>query len=105
MFGGTAVEAYSAGPRPAAELDPRAVSFMGACGYDLSAHFPKGLGDIPREEFDVFVAVDGESADTAVQARRWLEWNIPLPDDCSADQFLEMGVLIETKVRELLESM
>lgn len=102
MYGGTAVEAFSAGVRPAAGLDPRAVGFMGDCGYDLAAHFPKGLGDVPGEVFDVAVTIDCRPPQPPVRAARREHWEIPLPDRASPEDFRAMGVLIENRVRGLL---
>lgn len=102
MYGGTAVEAFSAGVRPAAALDPRAVEFMGDCGYDLAAHFPKGLGDVPAEVFDAAITIDCGPPRPPVRAGRCEHWEIPLPDPGSPEDFRAMGVLLEKRIRDLL---
>lgn len=105
MFGGSAIEAFSAGERPAAQVDPRAVEFMASCGYDLSVHFPKTFGNIPHETFDLAVTMDPGASSSPVHAARWVAWNVPRPALLSNDDFAVLGVAIESHVRELLSNL
>lgn len=102
MYGGNAVEVFSAGLSPAAEVDPQAVDFMADCGYDLEAHFPKSLGDIPPDFFDAAVWLDCGSPDGTVRAGRRLHWEIGLPESKSPEECRAIGVWIESRVRALL---
>lgn len=86
-------------------MDSRAVEFMRDCGYDLTAHFPKQLGELPPEVFEVVVTMGDQGAEPVVRAKRSEEWNVPSPDILSPDEFRAMGVLIEEEVRHLLNGL
>jgi len=53
IHGYNRVEAYSAGSRPAGQINPRAIEFMRERGYDLTRHKSKSLLEIPFGDFDV----------------------------------------------------
>jgi arsenate reductase len=102
LLGGPAVEAYSAGSRPAGAVHPKAVEAMRELGYDLSAHRPKSLDELPDAEFD-FVATMGCGDECPlVRAGRRADWNIPDPKHLPPDQFRAVRDLIGAKVKELL---
>jgi arsenate reductase (thioredoxin) len=106
MYGGTRVEAHSAGSRPSGRVNPRAVEFMMEVGYDLTRHRSKALADLATVEFDVVVGMGcGDEGCPLVRARRHEEWGIPDPKELPAAQYREVRDLIERKVKELLASL
>jgi arsenate reductase len=72
---------HSAGLRPT-ELDERAVAAMREVGFDLSAHRPKGLDEIPLEEVDTVITVSWEVRDVCPvfgRGVRVLHWEFEDP--------------------------
>ncbi|HEV3143905.1 MAG TPA: arsenate reductase ArsC [Gemmataceae bacterium] len=104
MHGGAAVEAYSAGSRPSGKVSPRAIEAMRERGYDLAKHASKGLADLPNVTFDVAVTMGCGDACPATRAKRHIDWQIPDPREYPTERFGEVRDLIESKVKELLQS-
>ncbi|HUS12333.1 MAG TPA: arsenate reductase ArsC [Pyrinomonadaceae bacterium] len=103
IHGGDEVEAYSAGSRPAGEVNARAIESMREVGYDLTKHQSKSLTDIPDIEYD-FVATMGCGDEYPfVRAKRREEWQIPDPKNLPPDQFREIRDLIEREVERILQ--
>jgi protein-tyrosine-phosphatase len=99
------LEAFSAGSRPSGRINPKAVAAMKEVGYDLTTHTSKGLEEFDGQEFDAAVTMGCGDACPRVHAKRRLEWQIPDPRDMTPEQFREVRDLIETKVRELIQSL
>ncbi len=101
-LGGEAVEAWSAGSRPSASVNPKAVAAMAELGYDLSAHRPTSVQDLPPGEFDVLVTLGCGEACPAVPARRRLDWQIPDPRDLDPEAFRKVRDRVRRQVAALL---
>jgi arsenate reductase (thioredoxin) len=104
MHGAGAVEAHSAGSRPSGRVNPRAVRFMAERGYDLAAHTSKSLDTFNGSSVAVAVTMGCGDYCPLVQATRREDWNIPDPKDMTDDGFRKIRDLIESKVKELLDS-
>ncbi len=104
FHGAGKVEAFSAGSRPSGRINPKAVEAMKEVGYDLTTHTSKGLDEFIGEEFDAVTMGCGDEC-PLVAAKRRLEWQIPDPKEMPPDQFCEVRALIETRVKELLETL
>jgi arsenate reductase (thioredoxin) len=104
LHGGGKIEAFSAGSRPSGRVNPKAVEAMKELGYDLTTHQSKSLEDLAGVEFDVAVTMGCGDQCPFIKARQRLDWQIPDPRDMSPEQFREVRALIETKVKELLQS-
>jgi protein-tyrosine-phosphatase len=102
---GKDLEALSAGSRPSGRINPKAISAMEELGYDLSSHQSKGLEDFNGQKFDVVVTMGCGDECPLVLADNRVDWKIPDPRDMSTDQFRQVRGLIETKVKELIESL
>ena len=104
MHGAGRVEAYSAGSRPSGQVNPKAISSMKELGYDLSGHSSQGLHEIPDIEFD-FVATMGCGDECPfVRTKEREDWDIPDPKDMEPDEFRAVRDLIESKVKNLIDS-
>jgi arsenate reductase (thioredoxin) len=103
--GGESVEAHSAGSRPSGKVNPRAIAFVGECGYDLSVHASKSLDEFSGTAVDVAVTMGCGDACPLVRAARREEWNIPDPKELPDDEFRRVRDLIESKVKELLATL
>jgi len=105
IHGYNRVEAYSAGSRPAGQINPRAIEFMRERGYDLTRHKSKSLLEIPFGDFDVAITMGCCDECPLVRARRREDWTIPDPKLLPPDQFRAVGDLIEEKVKNLLQEL
>jgi arsenate reductase len=97
------LEVYSAGSRPASQIDPLVIEAMREKGIDLSQERPKSLNDLPPTEMDYLVTMGCEETCPAVLSKRVMEWNIPDPKGKSVEVFREIRDMIEAKVRSLLQ--
>ncbi len=105
MYGGDAVEAYSAGSRPSGKINPKAIGAMNELGYDLAAHSSKSLQEIPQGEYD-FVATMGCGDECPwIPAKRREDWDIPDPRHMEMDEFRKVRDLIGEKVKAVIESL
>jgi len=74
-------EVYSAGSNPTS-VKREAIAVLGEVGIDASAHYSKGIADVPADRIDVVITLCAEEYCPAplVRARR-LHWPIPDPSD------------------------
>ena len=97
------IEVYSAGSRPASQIDPRVIEVMKEKGIDLSSRHPKGLNDLPPVEVDYLVTMGCEETCPAVLSKRVIEWDIPDPKGKPIDVYRKVRDFIEKKVEALLK--
>ncbi len=102
-FGKGKIEVYSAGSRPASQINPLAIEAMKERGIDLSGRRPKGLSDLPPVEMDYLVTMGCGETCPAVPARKIIEWQIPDPKGKPIDEVRRIRDMLEAKVRTLLE--
>ncbi len=102
-FGQGEIEVYSAGSRPASQIDPLVIEVMKEKGIDLSGKRPKGLNDLPPVEMDYLVTMGCEETCPAVLAKKIIEWEIPDPKERPIDFFREVRDIIENRARALFE--
>jgi len=102
VFGKGNLEIYSAGSRPASQIDPLVIEVMKERGIDLSSEKPKGLNDLPPVEMDFLITMGCEETCPAVPARKIIEWEIPDPKGKPMHEIRKIRDLIEQKVRGLL---
>lgn len=96
------VAAFSAGSRPAAAVNPRAVAFMAERGCDLSTQVPKPLHVFDERSMDVVVTMGCGDACPWLPARRRVGWDLPDPKTLADDAFRQVRDDIERRVRDLL---
>lgn len=104
MHGGGGVEALSAGSRPSARINPKAVRFMAERGYDLAAHGSKSLDDVAGD-FDAVVTMGCGDACPLILARQRIDWALPDPRDMDDEAYRAVRDDIEARVRALLVSL
>jgi arsenate reductase len=103
VFGKDKLEVYSAGSRPASQIDPLVIEVMKEKGIGLSGKQPKGLNDLPPVEMDYLVTMGCEETCPAVLAKRIIEWDIPDPKGKPIDVYRKVRDFIEKKVKALLK--
>jgi arsenate reductase len=104
IYGGAAVEAYSAGSRPSGKINPKAIASMKELGYDLSVHQSKSLNEVPDVLFDYAITMGCGDACPLVKARNRVDWNIPDPRDMDENEFRKVRDMISEKVKELVNA-
>ncbi|HEY2251233.1 MAG TPA: arsenate reductase ArsC [Planctomycetaceae bacterium] len=105
IHGAGKVEAQSAGSRPSGRVNPKAIAAMNELGYDLTTHSSKGLDAFDGKEIDVAVTMGCGDECPLVLAGQRLDWKIPDPREMTPEHFREVRNLIETKVKELIETL
>ena len=95
-------EVFSAGSRPAKEINASAAEIMQEAGIDLSSQIPKGLESLPGGIFDVAVQMGCGDTCPTHRAKKILSWEIPDPKGQSKEVMRKIRDLIEEKVRSLL---
>jgi len=104
IYGGSGVDAQSAGSRPSGQINPKALRFMAELGYDLSVHTSKSLDEI-EGEFDAVVTMGCGDSCPWVPARRREDWNLPDPKHMDDDGYRAVRDEIAARVKRLLESL
>jgi arsenate reductase (thioredoxin) len=75
MYGGDAVEAYSAGSRPSRVVNAKAIAAMEELVYDLTAHHFKSLDEVKANApFDVIVTISCGDACPWMPAKKSVDW-------------------------------
>ena len=105
MHGAGKVAAFSAGSSPFRRVNPKAIEAMREVGYDLTTHASKGLEAFNGKEVEVAVTMGCGDECPLVLAKQRVDWKIPDPRDMTPEQFREVRNLIETKVKELIQSL
>jgi arsenate reductase len=99
-FHGDAVEAVSAGSRPAGWVHPLAIRAMAEIGVDISDARSKGAGEFLEQPFDVVVTVCDSAAQdcpTWPNAKRIEHWPIEDPSLRGSDDTTRLARFIETR--------
>jgi protein-tyrosine-phosphatase len=102
LHGGDVLVASSAGSRPVARVNPRAVRAMRERGYDLSAHRPKSVGEFRGRRVDVAVTMGCGDECPWLDAARRVDWDLPDPRDLGEPEFCRVRDEIERRVRALI---
>lgn len=105
QYGGSRVDANSAGSRPSGQVNRTAILLMEEVGCDMSGHRSKSVADVPAGEYDAVVSMGCGDDCPVVPARHRVEWEIPDPKGMPLPQFREVRGQIEDQVRGLLEEL
>jgi len=106
LYGGNAVEAYSAGSAPSGKVNPKAIAGMKELGYDLSTHRSKSLDEVKQfAPFDAVVTMGCGDACPWMPAKKFIDWDIPDPKDMNEQDFRKVRDLVGDKVKELIASL
>ena len=106
MLGGESVEAYSAGSKPSAIVNPKAIAAMKELGYDLSLHDSKSLEEVKQyAPFDAVVTMGCGDACPWMPAKQFIDWQIPDPKHMEPAEFNKVRDYIKGLVSDLLASL
>ena len=99
------VEAFSAGSRPSGKINPGAIESMREINYDLSRHESRSVEDYRGRSFDYVITMGCGDECPFIPARVRIDWQIPDPKNMEPADFRKIRDLIESKVKELLETL
>ena len=103
IYGGDAVEAYSAGSKPSGIVNPKAIAAMKELGYDLSKHDSKSLQQVEQyAPFDAVVTMGCGDVCPWMPAKKFIDWQIPDPKHMPPEEFNTVRDFIAGKIKELL---
>jgi len=103
LYGGSGVEAYSAGSKPSGVVNPKAIAAMKELNYDLSVHDSKSLEEVKAHApFDAVVTMGCGDACPWMPAKRFIDWQIPDPKHMEPAEFNKVRDFIGEKVKALL---
>jgi len=97
------IQVYSAGSKPAKEINPLAIEVMREKGIDITSQRPKGLEAIPYGELDLVITLCDSAKQTCpvLPGSQMLHWD--LPDPASFEGTIEEKLEFFRKVRDEIE--
>jgi protein-tyrosine-phosphatase len=95
----------SAGSTPADQLNPAVVTAMAEIGLDISQRFPKPLTDEVAQAADVVITMGCGDACPIYPGKRYLDWDLPDPDDQPLDTVRAIRNDIDQRVQALLSEL
>lgn len=105
MHGQGIIKAFSSGSKPSGVVNPKAIQSMRQVGYDLSVHESKPLNEIPQIEYEYAITMGCGDECPMIDAVNRADWQIPDPKHMDEKEFAEVRDYIESKVKELIESL
>ncbi|MCI0588241.1 MAG: low molecular weight phosphatase family protein [Planctomycetes bacterium] len=71
----------SAGSRPSADVDRKAVEILRRHGLAMASPRPKGVPGLPSRRWDVVVCMGCDGAGAGLPSGRYVEWPVEDPSD------------------------
>ena len=94
---------FSAGSKPANELNPLALEAMAEIGIDISQNFPMLFDESLMEEVDIVVTMGCGDTCPILPGKNYLDWQLDDPADQKIEMVRTIRDQIENKVRLLIE--
>ncbi len=94
--------AFSAGSRPASEIDPKTIEVMKEAGIDLAGHVPKNVEHYRGIGFDYVITMGCGDACPFVAAPHRMDWQIPDPKGKPIEEYRKIRDLLDKKIRALI---
>ena len=94
---------FSAGSKPANELNPLAVEAMAEIGIDISQNFPMLFDESLMEEVDIVVTMGCGDTCPILPGKNYLDWQLDDPAEQKIEMIRTIRDQIENKVRLLIE--
>jgi arsenate reductase (thioredoxin) len=104
-IGGGRIHVRSAGTDPAEHINPAVVDAMAEVGLDLSRRQPTRLEDAVVREADVVVTMGCGDACPVYPGKRYEDWELTDPSGKTVEEVREIRDEIETRVRNLIDSL
>lgn len=95
----------SAGSNPSTQVDPKAVEILRQHGLAVNPLKPKGFQELPPIEWDYVVGMGcGDRCPFSLQARRFIEWDIPDPEDGPMELYRALYNDLEQRIGKLISA-
>jgi len=104
-FGKGLLIAYSAGSKPAKEVNPYAVEVMRESGIDLVNVKPKSFQQLLVEKFDYVITLGCKDSCPFVSAKQYQDWLIEDPKGRTKDVFRKVRDTIKEKVKNFIKDL
>lgn len=101
QYGDDVLIAASAGLAPAFTVAPDTMRAMAEKNMDLRDHFPKGIRQLGRSQFDIVVNLSGVDVPDDL-GTRMIEWDVADPVDMEYEEHCEVRDVIERLVMNLI---
>ena len=101
-FYGYALEASSAGSRPAEKVNPKAISSLLRMGLNIETNQPKNVKTFENNHFDYVVTMGCGDQCPHIPGAKMFDWQIPDPKHMSDDDFDAVRDLIDLKIQSEL---
>ena len=101
-YGGDIAIPASAGLAPAPYVARNTLRAMAAKNIALTEHFPKGIRDLGRAEFDLVINMSGGYLPAVFGTAKIIDWDIPDPVAMEYDRHCEIRDAIERRVMDLI---
>lgn len=102
-LGSDIINSYSAGSRPAKEINPIVIDAMRELNIEILNKRPKGFSDLEIKRFDFVVNMGCGDTCPFYPSKEYIDWNIPDPKGKSLDEVRKIRDLIKEKVLELIQ--
>ncbi|MFN4244811.1 MAG: arsenate reductase ArsC [Brevinematia bacterium] len=102
VLGSHIVNPYSAGSKPANEINPIVRQCMEEIGVKILNEKPKGFNDLDVKVFDFVVNMGCGDTCPFYPSKEYIDWNIPDPKDKDIDEVRKIRDMIKEKVIELI---
>ena len=100
---GNKVKVFSAGSKPANDLNPAAVEAMAEIGIDISQNIPIQFTESLMEEVDIVITMGCGDTCPILPGKNYLDWQLDDPAGQKIEKVREIRDQIENKVRLLTE--
>lgn len=101
-FYGYALEASSAGSRPAEIINPKAISSLLRIGLHIETNQPKNVKTFENNHFDYVVTMGCGDKCPHIPGAKMFDWQIPDPKHMSDNDFDAVRDLIDLKIQSEL---
>ena len=102
-YGGSRIEAFSAGSEPGASVHPEVAAVLAERGLDASHERPKSFD--PTATYDVVVTMGCGDTCPVFPGKRYLDWDLPDPAGLDLAAVRAIRDEISGRVQELLAEM
>uniref|UniRef100_A0A7C3N4K0 Arsenate reductase ArsC n=1 Tax=candidate division WOR-3 bacterium TaxID=2052148 RepID=A0A7C3N4K0_UNCW3 len=97
------MEAYSAGSKPAQNVNQKAKEVLEEIGFDTTLLKPKGFFDLPDIEFDYLVTMGCKEVCPIFPSKKSLNWELEDIKDQPIEKIRELRDTIKNKIERIID--
>jgi len=92
----------SAGSNPSDRVDAKAVEILKKHQLTMNSITPKGYSSLPAISWDYVVSMDQENQCPSVPSKKFVEWDVPDPEDGPMSLYEALFDNLMRRIRELI---